>query len=216
VSENPHLRIEPILAGAPLDRCTAAAVLVHGRDQDQEVMLSLVQRLDLDDVAYLLPIAAGRSWYDGRYFDPEAELQPQLEQALAAVRSALDRVLDAGVDEQRIVLAGFSQGGSLVAELVGREPRRLMGVAVLTGSLIGPAETRTKPSVAPGLPMYLSSGRDDPWLSFADAQATADAFAAAGASVRFEALEEREHAISDAAVAGLRRLLRPSPAVRHA
>jgi phospholipase/carboxylesterase len=35
-------------------------------------MLDVAARLRLDDVAYVLPVAAGRSWYPGPYFDPVA------------------------------------------------------------------------------------------------------------------------------------------------
>ena len=66
---NPHLGTELVRAGNPDAR--AAAVLVHGRDLDPEFMLEAARRLALDDdVAYVLPRAAGRSWYPGRFYDP--------------------------------------------------------------------------------------------------------------------------------------------------
>jgi predicted esterase len=111
------------------------------------------------------------------------------------------------------VVAGFSQGASLVAEFLARGggartgSGQLMGAAILTGALLGPAQARTLPTGVAGLDMYLSVAREDPWLSLAEARATADAFSAAGARVHFEALADREHLISDAAVAGVRRLL---------
>lgn len=42
---------------------------------------------------------------------------------------------------ERIVLAGFSQGGCLVAVLLARTPRPYAGVAILTGALIGPSRS---------------------------------------------------------------------------
>ena len=42
--------------------------------------------------------------------------EPWLGHALEAVEAAIAAVLDAGVPPQRIVLAGFSQGGCLVAD----------------------------------------------------------------------------------------------------
>ena len=51
-------------------------------------MLDVATRLSLGDVAYVLPVAAGRSWYPGRYFDPLAVNQPWLGWALDACDSA--------------------------------------------------------------------------------------------------------------------------------
>jgi phospholipase/carboxylesterase len=45
------------------------------------------------------------------------------------------------VPPERIVLAGFSQGGCLVAVLLARTPRPYAGVAILTGALIGPSRS---------------------------------------------------------------------------
>jgi predicted esterase len=55
--------------------------------------------------------------------------------------------------------------------------------------------------------MFFGSSRHDEWVRFERAQATAEAFAKAGAKVTFETYEDREHHINDDAVAGVRRLL---------
>lgn len=183
-----------------------ACVLVHGRNQDEAVMLDAVERLNLGDVAYLLPLAGERSWYPGRYFDPVPANEPHLSWAVEACEAALAAAGAAGVPDQRIVLGGFSQGACVVAELLARRPRPLAGAAILTGALPGRPTDRSPPPLA-GLPMLVALGRYDEWIALADAQGTAEAFARAGAAVVFEAYEDREHHINDQAVAGLRRLL---------
>jgi phospholipase/carboxylesterase len=203
---NPHLANRPVPAGVPLSEARMAAVLIHGRDQDEQVMLDVAERLALPDVAYLLPVAAGNTWYAGRYFDPVADNQPQVDWALETYEAALATVAQAGVDERRTVLAGFSQGACLVAELMARRPRPLAGAAVLTGTLLGPAGQRVTPAPADGLPMLFAASRHDDWIEFADAEATAVAFEQAGAQVTFEAYEDRVHHVSDAAVSALRPL----------
>lgn len=203
---NPHLSRAPVAAGHPPVGARMACVLVHGRDQDEGVMLDVVQRLQLDDVAYLLPVAAGRSWYPGRYFDPVGENEPHLSWAIEACEAALATAHAAGVPDQRIVLAGFSQGACVVAELLARAPRPLAGAAVLTGSLLGRAADRT-PAPLDGLRMFFALSRYDEWIALADAHTTAHAFERAGAVIVFETYEDREHHISDLAVAGLRTLL---------
>lgn len=196
-----------VRAGAPLATARRAAVLVHGRDQDEQVMLDVVQRLALDDVAYLLPVAARRTWYDGRYRDPVADNEPDLGRALQTIERALALARGAGFGAEDIVLGGFSQGACLVAELIARAPRRLAGLAILTGALLGPPAERRAPHDVAGLPVYASCSVHDSWVPIDDARATAEAFSRAGADVRFEELDDREHLVSDRAVAGLRGLL---------
>jgi len=197
---NPHLAAPPVTVGPPVADAPRVAVVVHGRDQDPEYMLEhLVARLDAPDVAFVLPVAAERSWYPARYFDPRDANEPWLGHALAAVEAAIG-----DVDPERVVLAGFSQGACLVADLLARTPRRFAGAAILTGALIGP-----HPEVAglDGVPVFLESSRYDEWVALADVEATATALEAAGARVELQVSDDREHRIRDAAVAGVRALL---------
>ena len=176
-------------------------MIVHGRDQDPGYMVAhLVARLDVPGVAYVLPAAPGRSWYPGRYRDPRDANEPQLGAALA---SCTEAIASTGLPPERIVLAGFSQGGCLIADLVARSPAPYRGVALLTGAL--PAGTEPRP--APGLPVRMVSSRFDGWVAIADVEATARAFRAAGADVRLEVTADREHVIAPAAVAAVRALL---------
>ncbi len=207
-SGNPHLATEPLLAGADLGAARMVGVLLHGRDQDVDVMLDVARRLDLADVAYVLPRAAGRSWYPGRYFDPPAAHAPYIEWALDACDEAVRIASSAGRGEQ-VVLAGFSQGACVVAEWIARGLRPpLAGAAVLTGALLGDARSRREPSRMDGLPVLIAISRHDEWVAFADAEATARAFTQAGADVTFAAYEDRVHHVSDAAVDALRPLFR--------
>ena len=200
-----------MLTGAPVDQARVAAVLVHGRGQDERVMLDVIRRLALDDVAYALPTALGQTWYPNRYFEPLAAIEPHLSWSLDAIEAAIDALRNAGIQDQRIVLGGFSQGACLAAQLAATRPRRFAGVAVLTGSLLGPRSDRPTPSGVEGLPFYISSSRHDTWVRLDDVEATAEAFAAAGANVTLEVLDDREHLVSDRAVAGLHRLLTARP-----
>ncbi|MFZ0040132.1 MAG: dienelactone hydrolase family protein [Solirubrobacteraceae bacterium] len=209
-SANPHLNVEPVLAGVALEQAGMIGVLVHGRDQDHEVMLDVVERMALPGVGYVLPVATGRSWYPGRYFDPVEDNQPDVDWALEAIEAGLSVARAAGVPGERIVLGGFSQGACMVAELVARRPPRLAGVAVLTGCLLGPEGGHVTPARVDELPMYFGSSRHDEWIAIQDALATARAFATAGARVALEAYEDRVHEVSDRAVAGLRGLFSSS------
>ena len=208
VADNPHLALPLVHAGAPLETARRVAVLVHGRDQDSGVMLDVAQRLGLSDVAYVLPVASGGSWYAGRYHDPAATLEPEVSRSLAAIERAVATAREAGHPDERIALGGFSQGACLIAELLARGPaRRYAGAAVLTGSLVGTPDQRRVGDVAPGLPMAFASSRYDGWVAIDDARDTARRFHDAGAATRFLELEDRVHHVADGAVSLLRDLL---------
>jgi phospholipase/carboxylesterase len=197
---NPHLAVPPVTVGPPVAGARRVAVVVHGRDQDPEYMLEhLVARLDAPDVAFVLPAAAERSWYPARYFDPREANEPWLGHALAALEAAIG-----DVEPERVVLAGFSQGACLVAELLGRAPRRCAGAAILTGAFIG---AHPEPAGLDGVPVFMESSRFDEWVALDDVEATAKALEAAGARVELQVSDDREHRIRDAAVAGVRALL---------
>lgn len=206
-SVNAHLARAPVRAGQPLGRARMACVLLHGRDQDESVMVDVAERLRLDDVSYLLPVAAQHSWYPGRYFDRRAQNEPHLGWSMEACEAALAAVRSAGVGDERIVVGGFSQGACVVAEWLASRPRRFAGAAVLTGSLLGPPNERITPARADGLRMFFAASRYDEWVALEDAQATARAFERSGAKVAFEVHDDRVHHINDRAIGGLRALL---------
>jgi predicted esterase len=187
--------------GPPAAEARRVAVVVHGRDQDPAYMLEhLVARLDAPDVAFVLPAAADGSWYPARYFDPREANEPWLGHALDALEAAIG-----DAEPERVVLAGFSQGACLVADLLARAPRRFAGAAILTGALIG---GHAEPAGLDGVPVFMESSRHDGWVALHDVEATARAFEAAGAGVTLERSDDREHRIRDAAVAGVAALLR--------
>jgi len=192
-----------VTAGPSPAEARRVAVLVHGRNQDPGYMLEhLVARLDLPDVAYVLPAAAGGSWYPGRFNEPRERNEPWLSHALDAVDHAL-----AGLPAERVVLAGFSQGGCLVADLLARTPRPYAGAAVLTGALIGSEDDVTEVAPLAGLPVYMETSRYDEWVAIEYVKATLQRLKEAGARVELEVADDPEHRIRDAAVAGVRALL---------
>ena len=109
--------------------------------------------------------------------------------------------------DRSIVLAGFSQGACLIAELIARTPRPFAGVAVLTGTLLGPDGAMTEPAFLNGLPMYFGASRHDEWVAIERAELTARVCERAGARTSIDIYEDRLHHINDRAVSGLATLL---------
>jgi phospholipase/carboxylesterase len=205
---NPHLASPPLLAGAPLESAAAAAVLAHGRGHGPDEIVDLVRRLDLPDVAYLIPQAADRSWYPERFIEPADANEPWLGHALDAYEATVQQALAGGVPLERVVVGGFSQGGCLTAEFVARRPRRYGGVALLTGGLIGTDDELTTPARGlEGVPVFVATSSLDSWVPLARVQETMRILRAAGADVTFSVEDDPEHHVSEDAVEGTRRLI---------
>src|SRR4051794_35476891 len=73
-----------------------------------------------------------RAWYDIVSFDAAREDYAGIRASPAAITRLVDREIEQGIAAERIVLAGFSQGGAMALHLALREPRRLAGVLALS------------------------------------------------------------------------------------
>ena len=194
-SDNPHVdagveRLGP----APAD-AAVVVVAVHGRAQSPAYLREhLVAPIGRSDIAWLLPAAAGETWYPLGFLAPLPDNQPSLDHALAAM-AAIDDELS-GLDQRRVVWAGFSQGACLITEYLARHPRRTGGVIALTGGMLGPPETTlTVAGSFDGTPVYFGTGDPDDWVPVWRVRETAAAYGAAAADVTLEIFPGRAHEI---------------------
>jgi flavin reductase (DIM6/NTAB) family NADH-FMN oxidoreductase RutF/dienelactone hydrolase len=204
---NPHLTTETVTAGNP--DATVAAVLVHGRDQDPDFMLEVAGRIALDDsVAYVLPRAADRSWYPGRFHDPTLDNEPWLSWSLDAIDAAVALARGPLRPLTRVALVGFSQGACIVAERVARRPEPYGAAAVLTGALFGEPDAERLPAGSlGGLPMFFGIPEDDDWIPVSAVRKTVAAFQRAGARCDLRIYGPGEHGVNDDEAAAVRGLL---------
>lgn len=154
---------QPVLAvGSPLKQAKAVMIMLHGRGASAENILSLASELHQPGFTYLAPQAAGYSWYPNSFLAPLASNEPDLTSALTVIASLLAQAADAGIEPERTILLGFSQGACLALEFVARHARRYGGVAGLSGGLIGPDGTpRNYPGTFDGTPMFLGCSERD-------------------------------------------------------
>ena len=171
-------------------------------------MLDLALRLALDDAHLLVPVAAGRTWYPQRFTAPVAENEPWLSHALEACDAAVERLAGTGWPAERIVLAGFSQGGCLTLEYAARHPRRYGGVAALTGGLIGEDSELTRPHGLAGTPVLITTAEGDEWVPRGRTEESTRILEAGGADVDLRVFEPGPHAIRSEEVDALRALIR--------
>ena len=220
-SPDPHAGDDPhgdeplVTAGTPLADADAALVLVHGRGANARSVVDLGEQLAGDrDVAILAPAAAGNTWYPNSFLAPVAENEPGRTSGLRAVGAAVDRAVEAGIDRDRILVGGFSQGACLASEFVARNPTRYGGVAVFSGGLIGEAvdvddyladataggvEGSTDADGGPlaGTPAFVGCSDVDPHIPEERVHETTAVLEALGADVDERIYEGMGHGIND-------------------
>jgi phospholipase/carboxylesterase len=197
-----------LAAGAPLARARAAAILLHGRGASAEDILTLADEFAQDDIAYLAPQAAARSWYPYSFLAPLEQNEPYLSNALATVGATLDHVAREGFTPERIALIGFSQGGCLALEYAARNAKRYGAVAGLSAGLIGPPGLpRDYPGSLAGTPVFLGCSDVDSHIPLARVQESRDVLSRMGAAVTMRIYPGMGHTVNGDEIAHVARLL---------
>ena len=222
-TDDPHGEEPLVTAGTALDAADAALVLVHGRGATARSVLDLGAELVGDgDVALLAPSAAGNTWYPNSFLAPVAENEPGRSSGLGAVGAAVDRAVDAGIDRDRVLVGGFSQGACLASEFVARNPARYGGLAVFSGGLIG--ETVDVDDYLPdatddgetgvdgggplaGTPAFVGCSDVDPHIPEERVHETTAVLEALGADVDERVYEGMGHGINEEEVAAVASLV---------
>src|SRR5512139_247279 len=127
------------------DKPRLAVLWLHGLGADGHDFEPIVPELGVSvPVRFVFPHApvrpvtinggmAMRAWYDILGFDRRAkEDAAGIRASAAAVTELIDREIDRGMPSDRIVLAGFSQGGAIALQTALREPRPLAGILALS------------------------------------------------------------------------------------
>jgi len=172
--------------GEPLERASAAMLLVHGRGGSARDILTIAAEVEAPGFAFLAPDAADGAWYPNRFMEPIESNQPWLDSALELLGSILAGVTRR-IPAERVVLLGFSQGACLALEFAARNARRYGGLVGLSGGLIGPDGTpRDYPGSLDGTPVFLGCSDVDPHIPARRVLDSAGWLEKLGCSVRVE------------------------------
>ena len=205
---NPHGDARVRRAGAPLYQAKAAVVMLHGRGADASDMLRLAEVLAQPNLTYLAPEAAGRSWYPYSFLAPIVRNEPFLSSALHMLDRLLDGVSSEGLELDRVVLLGFSQGACLGLEYAARHARRYGGLIGLSGGLIGPEGTpRDYAGQFAGTSVFLGCSDTDPHIPLDRVHETARVLRSLGAAVTEQIYPGMGHGINDDEIKQVRTLL---------
>lgn len=206
---DPHAG-QPVLARGPRPAdARATMIMIHGRGASAESILTLVDELQLDDVACLAPQAASSSWYPYSFLAPMDQNEPGLSSAIGVISGLIAQLARDGVNADRIALLGFSQGACLSLEFAARHARRYAGVFGLSGGVIGPPGTpRDYTGSFDGMPVFLGCSDVDAHIPVERVHESADVFRRMGAGVDERIYPGMGHSVNADELEAVRALMR--------
>ncbi len=181
---------------APNEPARASVIWLHGLGANGSDFLPIVDELDRSRLAptrFVFPHAPERSvtlnggyvmpaWNDIIGLHPNApEDEGGIRESLRYLDHLIAHEIDRGIAPQHIVLAGFSQGGSIALNCALRYPAPLAGALILSSYLALPEMLAQEASAANRtLPIFMVHGTQDDIVPYAFACASRDALMALG------------------------------------
>jgi phospholipase/carboxylesterase len=159
---------------------TASVIWLHGLGADGNDFVPVVKMLNLPHVRFILPHAAFkkvtanngyemRAWYDVFGFTPGSrEDEAGIHESQTYIESLISKEIARGIPSNRIVLAGFSQGGAVVLQTALRHKQPLAGVMALSTYLpLKSSLEQEKSLLNEHIPIFMAHGSSDNVISFA-------------------------------------------------
>jgi len=179
----------------------AAVIWLHGLGADGYDFEPIVPELGLPDDAAIkfifphapkIPVTVNdgyvmRAWYDIAATDlGEQQDVEGIKRSQQQINSLIEAEITQGIPADKIVLAGFSQGGAIILQAGLRFPQRLAGIMVLS-SYVPLAETlaEEKHSTNQGVPIFYAHGEDDDIIPISFAKQSRDLLLAQGYKVEW-------------------------------
>jgi phospholipase/carboxylesterase len=184
----------------PPEQARHAVVLLHGLGADGHDFEPVASELRLPAVRWVFPhaplrpvtINGGtrmRAWYDIAGLDHRSpEDEAGIRESARAVAELVAREKSRGIPPERVVLAGFSQGGAVALYAGLRQPERLAGLAALSSYL--PLATRLAAEAHPAnaaVPVFMAHGTRDDVVPHAFGERSRDALTSRGYAVEWHA-----------------------------
>ena len=178
----------------------AAVIWLHGLGADGRDFEPIVPELRLPaskPVRFIFPNAPQRpvtnnmgmrmpAWYDILQLGGGAEDESGIRESQAQIEQLMAREKTRGVPANRIVLAGFSQGGAIALQTSLRQPERLAGVMALSTYLpLGAKLAAERQAINSDLPIFMAHGTFDPMIPMLRAAQSRDALLALGYPVEW-------------------------------
>lgn len=167
------LEIVEITSG---DSPVASVIWLHGLGADGHDFASIVPQLDLPvQTRFIFPHAPVRpitvnmgvrmrAWYDILSMErTDSEDGDGICTSALAVGALIEKEIDRGITSEKIILAGFSQGGAIALHTALRYPHRLAGVLALSTYLpLRRTLASERSAVNVSIPIFMAHGIYDP------------------------------------------------------
>ncbi|MGG6897909.1 alpha/beta hydrolase [Rhizobium sp. BR 315] len=198
----------PLLLGVTPEEAQIHCIFIHGRTQSPEDMREqVISRLKVSRVAFVLPRAAGNSWYGARATERlTPATREELDRSLVYVRSIADD-LSRRRHATPLVIGGFSQGACLALEYAMKYGPWQGAMANLTGCRVGTVECDRPFADLDRMPVYLTGSDKDPWIPVEAFSGAVENLARARARLRCDVLPDRSHEVSSQEITSLEDLL---------
>ncbi len=147
VTSNMSTELLPHIELNPATPATATVIWLHGLGASGDDFVPIIPELDLPEdlaIRFIFPHAPEMpvtinggyimpAWYDITAMSIEREIdEQQLFASSAAIAQFIDREIARGIASERIILAGFSQGGAVAYQTALTYPKSLGGLLVLS------------------------------------------------------------------------------------
>lgn len=168
----------PCIDIEPKTPATATVILLHGLGADGNDFVPMVAEMRLPSSMALrfvfpnapsIPITINGgyvmpAWYDITELSLDRKIDAtQLIASAEEVRLLIDREIDRGIPSNRIVLAGFSQGGAVSYQTALTYMQPLAGLLCMS-TYFATGETITPNSANKKLPIFICHGSQDPMV----------------------------------------------------
>ena len=204
---------EPLVIETGVHTPDACVIWLHGLGADGHDFEPIVPELRLDPGlnlrfvfphAPMMPVTINqgfvmRAWYDIRSADISNE--PDEKGVLASAELLADMVdaeIDTGIAPERILLAGFSQGGVIALQAGLRYQKRLGGIIALSTYIALPESLESEKSDANAdIPILLAHGSADPVIPLSLAHDTHQLLENIGYEVEWHEYKGMPHSVSE-------------------
>lgn len=128
-----------------------------------------------------------RAWYDIVSMDFRSRADSAgVDASIVELELLIEREVARGIPAERILLAGFSQGGAVILSALLRRTRPLAGLIALSTYLPDPAKAAAaRVAHAISVPVFMAHGTQDPVIPVAIAEHTAQTLSALGLPVHW-------------------------------
>lgn len=186
----------------------ASVIWLHGLGADGNDFAPMVPQLDLAasfGIRFIFPHAPSipvsinngyvmPAWYDIKQMDIDRHVDElQLKQSAAWVHNLIDREIERGVESDRIIIAGFSQGGAVSYEAALSYGKPLAGIMALS-TYFPTAETVEINPLQKDIPILICHGSQDPVVAESLGQKSVDTLQAKGFAPQYRSYP-MEHAV---------------------